>query len=798
MSMKDAQASNWVAENATPTSSGFKLKGSSKGYATFAKAFSATQEVFYSAHDDSGNREAGYAQFDGSNLILRHPTASLVNGVYQKDSPAKVNFVGDVVVACTFNAVAFNTLWSAFDKIDPDGDGNINIPPELIDGLAGALRLKADQVDLEKEIEDRKAGDADLQRQIDNIEVGEGGGSNKWEDITGKPDKFPPADHAHNIRDVMGLQSALDGKSDVGHTHEIEDVNGLDDQLSDIEASIGAISGQLALGASYDASTGLIVHGHITGFEDGQPLPPAADHQDVFVIVSVAGNNPEELSEGDWLVAVQSGWAPIKYGTAGTVDWDNIVNVPELAEEAPKDGEQYARQDGAWAVVNSGGAGMVISADEPEPDARVNGMQWLEATTGIVWIWDEDKWLQFPAGGDASEEVEQYWRSPNDLTIEATKHRVHSDLTTSYTAQNLAQYTHGTLHIGALDNWVPDVELEDHMDALVVRNAEGTGSSVRLLKDGKIECQYSVIDGHTFAWRGRFEEELNFGEMASITVDIDGWDDSDLPDLGESERTVIAEPYGSITDIDNNTIRGWKFHTAIQASDYLDADGNSIVGGSGGDSGEQYWTSPNELTIEATKHRVHADRTTTNVAQNLIQYTHGMIEVGTLDDWVDAEIDDPEMNDAFRVMHLLDGENMPTLQIKKDGKLWNKGIEADEHIIGYAVRAYGELNFLDTVITNGGRLVDYDGNYVDPDQEVSGIEREEIAKPYTSTNKKFADGTPIESVHAWKFHIPVQASEYLDAEGYSIGHRMWTGTQAEYDAIGAPDIDNDTLYFITS
>jgi len=41
------------------------------------------------------------------------------------------------------------------------------------------------------------------------------------------------------------------------------------------------------------------------------------------------------------------------------------------------------------------GAGMVISATEPaDPET---GLQWLEVNTGRVWIWDEDKWLEFPA-----------------------------------------------------------------------------------------------------------------------------------------------------------------------------------------------------------------------------------------------------------------------------------------------------------------------------------------------------------------------------------------------------------------
>jgi hypothetical protein len=47
------------------------------------------------------------------------------------------------------------------------------------------------------------------------------------------------------------------------------------------------------------------------------------------------------------------------------------------------------------------GAGMVISATEPSDP--VDGMQWLESTTAMVWIWDEDKWLEFPAGKGGSD-----------------------------------------------------------------------------------------------------------------------------------------------------------------------------------------------------------------------------------------------------------------------------------------------------------------------------------------------------------------------------------------------------------
>ncbi len=36
-----------------------------------------------------------------------------------------------------------------------------------------------------------------------------------WDDVTGKPSNFPPADHGHEISDVNGLQSALDSKGTV-------------------------------------------------------------------------------------------------------------------------------------------------------------------------------------------------------------------------------------------------------------------------------------------------------------------------------------------------------------------------------------------------------------------------------------------------------------------------------------------------------------------------------------------------------------------------------------------------------
>ncbi len=197
--MKDAKASNWVLERAMALPSGFKLLGTDKGYTSFSRAFEAGDDVFYAAHDEMGNREAGWATYNGKDIIDRSPTATLFNNVYTQGSPAKVNFSGNVEVACTFNAAAFNIMWKALQAFDPDGDGEINIPPELIDGLLDALRKKADQVDLEAEIDARIAGDALLQQQIDGITSV----SYNWDSLPDKPETISK----------LGYNQQIDGGS---------------------------------------------------------------------------------------------------------------------------------------------------------------------------------------------------------------------------------------------------------------------------------------------------------------------------------------------------------------------------------------------------------------------------------------------------------------------------------------------------------------------------------------------------------------------------------------------------------
>jgi hypothetical protein len=65
---------------------------------------------------------------------------------------------------------------------------------------------------------------------------------------------------------------------------------------------------------------------------------------------------------------------------------------------------------------------MVIS--ETEPTDKVEGMQWLNPTTGLVLFWDDEKWLQMPttgaAGKDGVDGVDGLWTDNGDTSISYT------------------------------------------------------------------------------------------------------------------------------------------------------------------------------------------------------------------------------------------------------------------------------------------------------------------------------------------------------------------------------------------
>ena len=82
---------------------------------------------------------------------------------------------------------------------------------------------------------------------------------------------------------------------------------------------------------------------------------------------------------------------------------NTIVKIGDknFITEAPLDGELYGRKDGEWH--RASGTGLIIS---PTPPKNVpTGTQWLDSVNAVVYIWDEDKWLEFPAGHGADVEI---------------------------------------------------------------------------------------------------------------------------------------------------------------------------------------------------------------------------------------------------------------------------------------------------------------------------------------------------------------------------------------------------------
>ena len=82
---------------------------------------------------------------------------------------------------------------------------------------------------------------------------------------------------------------------------------------------------------------------------------------------------------------------------SGVPDATDLV-VGEIAQDENTGTLYVKKKDESVVPVGSAGAGMVISATEPSDP--VTGLQWLDVggDEPYVWIFDEDKWVEFPAG----------------------------------------------------------------------------------------------------------------------------------------------------------------------------------------------------------------------------------------------------------------------------------------------------------------------------------------------------------------------------------------------------------------
>ena len=539
--MKNAVSSNWVAETCVATDSGFTLKGTSKGYTRFSDAFKAGDQVFYSVHDSDGNREAGYATFDGTSLVDREPTATLYNNVYTKSSVSKLNFSGELTIACTFNAVAFNVLWKALDAIDPDGDGSINIPPELIDGLIDKLDTKAEQADLEQEIQDRIDGDKALQDQIDALDP-DGDRKVDWSEIDGKPSEFPPAahdqgwdtitdkpadyppsSHGHGWGEITGKPSEF---PPADHNHDGDYLKTETDPTvpdhvkaittDDIDNWNASGSGA----SSWDELTGKPTE-----------FPPEAHTQGWDTITGKPADFPPSAHGHAWDdVTGKPTEFPPEAHTHGQDEVDGLELRLEAIEDsitsgggfvdAPNDGKLYGRQSEAWAevVIPDGGASSWNDltdkpAEFPPSDHTheiddVNGLQDALNAAGGAPAWDDvtGKPTEFPPAAHNHDGVYQpvgdyIGEAPNDGEEYARKNQSWVKLQDhNYTGADAVKLT-GDQSVAGHKTWTgiatfgDTVTMRGILNGDVSANFGGPVTATSLVKAGGTSSEYLMADG---------------------------------------------------------------------------------------------------------------------------------------------------------------------------------------------------------------------------------------------------------------------------------------------------------------
>jgi hypothetical protein len=106
-------------------------------------------------------------------------------------------------------------------------------------------------------------------------------GVSSWNDLTDKPETFPPASHTHPLEDITGLDAALLGKASATHTHP----------LSDLTTS-GATTGQVATfnGSAWVPEDPTGGSGGVTSYNDltdvPSTFPPATHTHDAADITS--------------------------------------------------------------------------------------------------------------------------------------------------------------------------------------------------------------------------------------------------------------------------------------------------------------------------------------------------------------------------------------------------------------------------------------------------------------------------------------------------------------------------------
>jgi hypothetical protein len=109
------------------------------------------------------------------------------------------------------------------------------------------------------------------------------------------------------------------------------------------------------------------------------------------------GNFVDAPNDGKLYGRQSSSWAEVVIPDAGVSDWADIENKPTEFPPSAHNHEISEVNGLQDALDNAGGVSGIFISDTA-PASPEDGMMWLDSTTAIVWIWDEDKWLEFPSG----------------------------------------------------------------------------------------------------------------------------------------------------------------------------------------------------------------------------------------------------------------------------------------------------------------------------------------------------------------------------------------------------------------
>ena len=148
------------------------------------------------------------------------------------------------------------------------------------------------------------------------------------------------------------------------------------------------------------------------GTPGGPPGPPGPAGADGTTFIGdeppldpIEGQLWWESDHGELLIWYNDGNSA-QWVSANTAGLPGVPGPPGEVEEAPIDGQQYARSDGAWEVVVGGGGGgdgtAVFIGPDPPPSPVV-GQLWWEADSGQMFIWYQDvnssQWVPTTTGG---------------------------------------------------------------------------------------------------------------------------------------------------------------------------------------------------------------------------------------------------------------------------------------------------------------------------------------------------------------------------------------------------------------